>query len=169
MSGLDTNLIHQQIEMKFGKIENLLIEDKKQPSYEFEFSAEDIDDLHIAILRMFHVFEAVICGKGWFVPDQNGSVRGPFTTKEVDEWIETGFLHDECLISSKQIEPFVPVGIFNDSPMSIKQSVVRWMKSLRSLLIRKRRQIKRPVALSIKDRYADLEKKFNIRQYGQPF
>ena len=95
---------------------------------------------------MFHVFEAVICGKGWFVPDQNGSVRGPFTTKEVDDWIETGFLHDECLISSKQIEPFVPVGIFNDNPMSIKQSVVRWMKSLRSLLIRKRRQMKRPVA-----------------------
>ena len=168
LENVDTDLIHQQIEMKFGKIENLSIEDEKQSSYEFEFSADNSDDLHIALLRMYHIYEAVICGKGWFVPDRNGSVRGPFTTKEVDNWIVSGFLHDECLISSKQTEPFVPVGIFNDTSMTIQQSVGRWMNSLRHLLTQKRRQLRRPIALSMKERYANLEKKFDVRRYGQP-
>ena len=171
LENVDTDLIHQQIEMKFGKIENLSIEDEKQSSLvEFEFNSADnsSDDLHTALLRMYHVYEAVICGKGWFVPDQNGSVRGPFTTKEVDRWIVSGFLHDECLISSKQTEPFAPVGIFNDTSMTITQSVGRWMNSLRNLLSLKRRQLRRPLALPMKERYANLEKKFDIRRYGQP-
>jgi hypothetical protein len=174
LGDIDTDTLRQQIELRWGSIENhmKLLQDEKQSSrddQEFDevTNTQNKNDLHVALLRVYHIYEAIIKGNGWYIPDQNGGIRGPFPTTQVDEWIETGFLHDECLISSRQTEPFVPVGIFNDSSMKIEHSIVRWMNSLRELLILKRRQLKRPRGLTKKERYLMLEKKFDLRHFGQ--
>ena len=49
LENVDTDLIHQQIEMKFGKIENLSIEDEKQSSLvEFEFFCAVTSEKNVA-------------------------------------------------------------------------------------------------------------------------
>ena len=53
LENVDTDLIHQQIEMKFGKIENLLIEDKNNHLVSLNSIVLKIVTIYTALLECF--------------------------------------------------------------------------------------------------------------------